>query len=129
MSDVTTDIVDVDLTGELDAQGKIPYHTGPDALTNAIKMWVASFKGDILDHPSKGGYVTSLLMKPMNQVSVEVLTESILNGLENDFSPPLQILDLQIDPDYKNRTWKFYLSVFSPDLRMGSVVNEEIQGV
>lgn len=124
----TKAVYDLHIDGGSNIDGKVNEVVNEEALTNALKQWVASFKGDYINNPSKGGYVTSRLFRPMRQTDVEDIKHSIRDGIESDFDIRLEILDLSVEPDYERRVWRFWLNVYSPDLDMFAKVDEQIRG-
>jgi len=82
------------------------------ALANAIKLWITSYKGDFPRQPSKGGYVTRWLFKPMNDTTLENMYISIRDGIQNDFNNQVRINELTITPNYEKRTWKIKMDVY-----------------
>lgn len=124
----TPTVYDTALDGSVDDQGEIKQVWGQSALVNSLKMWIASYNGDVIGDPSRGGYVTRLLMKPMRTVKVDEILHAVRDGLEQDFEPKLRIRSLSLVPDLENRAWRFYLEVYSADLNEIAVVDEQIKG-
>lgn len=120
-------IFDYDYLGRVDNNGELRTLWGEEALKQSIKLWIASFKGDVIRQPTKGGYVSRWLMKPMATADVDEIEMVIRNGIYSDFSPYLQIRDLRITPNYEQRYWEIYLAVYSPDLKVNTTVSERIK--
>ena len=120
---------DFDYRGGVDATGAMRQVWNEGALNNAIKMWLASYTGEIIRRPQSGGYVTSALTTPMGQVDSGDLEEDIRAGLSADFRPLLRVQQLTVTPDYENRVWSIYLSVYSPDTGIYTQVSERIRSL
>jgi len=120
-------IYDLSLTGGADPYGHIKDVWGADALNNAIKMWIASYRGEAIRNPNSGGYITQWLMKPMNEANIPSITMSIKDGIEQDFSPSLTINAVTVTPNYVQRYWKIYLDVYSSDLKIRTQVSANIK--
>lgn len=113
--------------GGIDNQGNIEQVWGTDAIKNAIKMWVASYRGENVRYPNRGGYVTQWLFKPMNQTRADDIMTSIRDGIDQDFKPFLSIQALQVTPVYEQRYWQIYLEVFSSDLNVQVTISEKVR--
>ena len=122
-------LYDHDLKGGINDNGEINQIWEKDALNNAIKLWIASFKGEMIRRPNRGGYITRWLLKPMQSTDIDQIKMALRDGLEQDFVPYLEILDLSIIPDYENRQWKFYMEVYAPDLKIKTIISERIKSL
>ena len=120
-------IYDTDINGGTDSNGQILQAWGSDALSNAILMWLISFKGDVIHDPSRGGYFTQWLFKPMIAKNIDKMKMAIRDGLEQDFIPKLQLKALDIVPNYTKRYWGVYMEVFSPALKLNATVDAKIK--
>jgi len=107
--------------GGVDTQGSIRVFINEEALSQSIKMWIASSKGDMVGEPVRGGYLKSYLMKPLSEISEGEFTMDFRVGFDRDFSPELEILDLEVIPNYEERYLEINAVFFSPEL------NYEIQ--
>jgi len=120
-------IYDTSYDATIQSTGEIEQLWGEEALNNALKMWLASFSGEVLRQPTKGGYLMSWLMKPMTEDSVDRIKMGIRDGLNQDFTPFLEILDLEVTPNYEKRYWHIVLSVYSDDLKMRTEISANIK--
>ena len=133
MSNELTDKIEIPIIydhhyeGGIDKNGIIKQVWDSEALNNSIKMWLASFSGEIIRNPSKGGYVMSWLLKPMSQVNKENLEMAIRDGFYQDFTPYLEILNLNVEPNYEYRYWHIQLEAYSPNLKLRVNVSEKIK--
>ncbi len=120
-------IYDTDLIGGINSKGQIKQIWGEEALNNSIKMWIASFKGEVLRDPDRAGYITQWLMKSMAEENIDDIEMAVRDGIDQDFYPALTILNLSITPDFTRRVWNFYLEVYSDMLKIRTVVSETIK--
>ncbi|KKM77100.1 hypothetical protein LCGC14_1373480, partial [marine sediment metagenome] len=120
-------IYDISYKGTIGLSGEVEQLWGVDALNNAVRMWLASFSGEIVRQPGKGGYLMKWLMKPMNELSIDRIRMGIRNGLNQDFTPFLEILSLEVVPNYEHRYWIIILSVYSNDLKIRTDISVNIK--
>lgn len=120
-------IFDVDYEGNIDSQGQLEYVWGKEALSQSIKLWVASLQGEVIRSPNRGGRIASLLGKPMREVDVDDIEMTIQDGLFQDFRPYLQIVNFSVTPNYEKRHWEFELVAYSQSLRTQVAVSEKIK--
>lgn len=120
-------IFDISYFGQKDADGGLRHLWDEDALSQSIKLWVASYEGECVRAPGKGGYIMPYLMKPMKQSDVDVIKMSIKDGFYQDFTPYLELNLLKVEPNYEQRYWRIYMEVYSPDLKLKTIVDERIK--
>lgn len=120
-------IFDSYLFGGTDQNGAVKEVWGKDALTNSLRMWIASFKNEILRTPGVGGDIIGTLTKPMNTATQELLKISLIRGLERYFQAYLQNTDVQVTPDYEKRMWKISIKFYSPSLKDFVEFNENLK--
>lgn len=118
---------DFSATGETDYNGQLRILKDNEALENALRMWIASFRGEIIRQPDKGGYIVQWLTKPMSEDTRTSIKEAIEDGLFEDFQPPVQIRQLNIIPDYENQNWKIELKGYCPALRETFSLSEKLR--
>ena len=116
-SDLNVTVYDHALEGGVDQKGTITQFSGSRALENSIKMWILSFRGEVIRVPGRGGYVIPHLMKPMTDERTEDIRLSIIDGIAQDFTPQLRLLRLNVVPDYVNRIYNISMVVFAPALK------------
>lgn len=102
------------LYGGLNSQGQIKEVYDIEAIKNAIILWLGSFKGEYVNNPTAGGYLTYHLAKPMNNERTEMIRLSILQGFKTDFFPSLIVTSINVEPDYKNRFYDIEVTGYSP---------------
>jgi hypothetical protein len=99
-----------------------------NAIKNALKLWITSYKGDIVKKPNAGGYVTKWLFKQMNDVTKQSIYTSILEGIAYDFNNELQVQSLSVVPNYEKRFWEISLSVYSTKYKLDTTLTINLQG-
>lgn len=120
-------IFDYDISGRIGLSGEIVQVWERDALINSLKMWIISRKGGIVREPGRGGYVFDWLLKPMHEVNAEDVEMSIRDGIDQDYTPYLKILNLKVTPNGAGRYWRIYMEVYSPELNMQATLDEKIK--
>jgi hypothetical protein len=53
----------------------------------------------------------------MTPENTEEIRASILEGLEEDFTPYIQVQSLQVKPNYQDRFWEIHLVGVVPDYK------------
>jgi len=120
-------VYDLDLQGGVDNNGRIKELWNEDAVSNSLKLWLASAQGEILRDPTRGGYLFPFLVKPMNITNQQDLQDTIIDGLREDFEPYLKIKSISVEPDYSNRRWKIEITAWIPSVKSYVVVSEKIK--
>lgn len=98
-----------------------------EAFMNSLRIWLASFSGEVIHNPGRGGFLVQFLMKPMTQVNNDIMSEAIRVGLINDFTPRVTVNYVQVVPNYEKRYWEINVSVYSPDLKENLTLSEKIK--
>ncbi|MFW6225386.1 MAG: hypothetical protein ACOC3V_00340 [bacterium] len=120
-------IYDVDYRARTEINGGLKYIWNDEALNQSVKLWLASFKGEIVRDPSRSGYITYWLMRPMNEAVIDNIETAIYDGFYQDFRPYLEIRTLKIEPNYAERYWYIYMEVYSTYLNLETTVEERIK--
>lgn len=120
-------VFDTDYSGYVKPNGQINEYWGESALNQSIKLWLASYKGDVVRDPRRGGYLTGMLAKPMNIVWADSIKMAIRDGIEQDFEPQLEVRLIQVEPNYEKKYWRIYLEVYAPSLKISTTVDEKIK--
>ena len=111
---MSTIIHDIDLFGRTDKKGNPIVHYDADAVANALSLWLTSKKGDFIREPDLGGVLDRVLFKQMTESKRELLIFHIRNALTMYFDPPINLLALDVEPDYENRLWKITVEFENP---------------
>lgn len=119
---------DVNIEGNTNEFGQLEYPTNEEALNNAFRVWLVSSRGENL-RSTTGGYLLPHLGKVMNDERAQEIRQAIQDGLNQEFSPALRILTLDVIPDYTNRLWTIRLVAYSPDLKSGVNTIEKVRNL
>jgi len=124
--DVPT-VYDHSYSGGIDSSGNIEQLWGEDALNNSLKMWLASFTGEILRQPQRGGYLMYWLLKPMSEKNIKNIKMTLQDGFNQDFSPYLEVYNLNVEPLYDERCWHIQMEVYSHTYKVRTIIDEKIK--
>lgn len=109
--------IDTDIRGLIDNSGNLVTLTGTEAIKNSIIVWLTSFRNDILRSPGKGGYLTQHLYKPMSEYNRDLIRDSIIDGLYQDYFPSVRINSIQVVPEYEKKEWTIYLDIYVSEIK------------
>lgn len=121
--------IDLAATGKPDKQGNIPVLSDLDALNNAIKLWLASFRGERLFYPNKGGPIIGYLLKPMSEETANDMRIAIREGLKNDFIPSVKVSKCEVECDYANNQYIINIVGYCPSLNLGVKYSDSINSL
>ncbi len=107
-------LFDYAIEGVFNSRGEIYVVNKAEALSNAIKIWLATPKGDIVNNPTKGGLLYNFLGVPLTDDNARALQDTIVQGLQQDFEVPLDIRYINVVADKEHRTWQIFAQVYSP---------------
>ncbi len=120
---------DFSIDATLTDQGNLKVLSGQDALENALRLWIASFRGEINRKPYKGGYVTRWLTKPMTETVKDDIREAIIDGISDDFFPSVKLRSVEVLPNYDKGFWEIHVSGYSPEVEEYVNVIENIRAI
>lgn len=120
-------IFDYHYLGKTTKNGELEHLWEEAALNQSIKLWIASFKGDAIRSPARGGYVNQWLMKHISEDDKDQVAMTIRDGLFQDFEPHLEVEVLEVTPNLEGRYWEIYMEVYSPTLKVKTSVSERIK--
>lgn len=118
---------DYSIDAELTSTGALKILEGKQAIENALKLWISSFKGEIIRDPSKGGYITRWLMKPISESTRMSIKRAILDGFTDEFYPVLIPSVIEVIPNYEREYWEIHIEAYSPTFRETINVIENIR--
>jgi hypothetical protein len=110
-----------------DNKGVLTLLSGKQALENALRLWITSFKGEFNRNPEAGGYVTRWLTKPITDDYATKIRNAILDGLNDEFFPSLIVSKLEITPHYQEEFWEIHLEAYSPSVKESINIIENIR--
>jgi len=116
----TTTFIDFDPFGQITPQGEMVVHFGHEAIEASMRLFLASFKGEFIRNPDKGGYLIRLLNKPMDERIAQEIREQLTYSIAQDFSPTINISKLTVVPLYEEDRWQIDIQGYCP------LVKEEI---
>lgn len=73
-------------------------------LINDLKIWIQSSKGDYYRRLSMGGFFDSMQQYPLKDEGTTALIADLRSAINSNF-PTIEILDLQVTPEYNKRAW------------------------
>lgn len=120
---------DVDPSGELDAGGRLQDLRSREAVEQALKLWIVSIRGEILRRPTKGGYITQWLYKPMSEDTAGRIQDSIRSGLQDDFPLSIKLRNLRVTPQYERSTYRVELLVWIPIISDTASVDVDVRSL
>ncbi|MFA5759732.1 MAG: hypothetical protein WC942_10310 [Clostridia bacterium] len=115
--DTNIKYIDTDIRGLIDNSGNLTTLTGIDAIKNSVITWLTSFRNDIIRSPGKGGYLTQHLYKPMSEYNRQLIRDSIVDGLYQDYFPTVRINSIQVSPDYEKKEWTIFLDIYVSEIK------------
>lgn len=118
---------DYSIDADLTSTGALKVLEGRDAITNALKLWISSFRGEVMRDPSKGGYVTRWLMKPISETTAIAIKRAILDGFNDEFYPVLIPSVIEVIPNYEREYWEIHIEAYSPEFRENINMIENIR--
>jgi hypothetical protein len=118
---------DYSIDADLTSTGALKVLEGRDAITNALKLWISSFRGEVMRDPGKGGYVTRWLMKPISETTAIAIKRAILDGFNDEFYPILIPSVVEVIPNYEREYWEIHIEAYSPEFRENINMIENIR--
>lgn len=118
---------DYSIDAELADSGTLRLLEGVEAVENSLRLWISSFKGEIIRQPNKGGYITRWLMKPITEDTRMAIKRAILDGLIDEFEPVLIPTKVEVTPNYEKEFWEIHIEAYSPTFREQINIIENIR--
>lgn len=104
------DYVDLDYRGYI-SETEDPVINGGQVLVNDLKLWLQSAKGDYYRRWEMGGYFDDNLKEfPLSEDGAETLKADLTQTINQQF-PTVEILDMDVQPNYTRRGWKIRMVV------------------
>lgn len=98
--------------------GSIADMTNSDALAQAVKIWLVSKKNEKIRSRS-GGILYSYLGKMMDETRASDMRNRIIQGLKEEFLPPLVPVQVTVTPNYDKERWEIGIVAYNADLAVG----------
>lgn len=120
MTQTTKDIVYMDypIVKETTSRGELKTYENSEALAQAVKIWLVSSQGEKIRTKS-GGYLMPFLGKPLDDENARKISQRLIQGLNEDFTPSITVVDIQVIPDTYNMRWVISIKGYNADLNIG----------
>lgn len=98
--------------------GELKTYKNSDALSQAIKIWLVSAKGEKL-RSNTGGILTPYIGKLIDDNLRKKIKQEIQDALLYEFSPPITILNLEVEGDGDSQDIRINIVGYNADLSIG----------
>lgn len=98
--------------------GELKTYKNSDALSQAIKIWLVSAKGEKL-RSNTGGILTPYIGKLIDDNLRKKIKQEIQDALLYEFSPPITILNLEVEGDGGSQDIRINIVGYNADLSIG----------
>jgi hypothetical protein len=89
-----------------------------DALAQAVKIWLVSKRNEKIRSRS-GGIMYPYLGKMMDETRASDIRNRIIQGLKEEFNPPLVPVQVDVVPNYDKERWEIGIVAYNADLAVG----------
>ena len=89
-----------------------------EALAQAVKIWLVSKRNEKIRSRS-GGIMYPYLGKMMDETHATDIRNAIIQGLKEDFTPPLVPVQVDVVPNYDKERWEIGIVAYNADLAVG----------
>lgn len=120
---------DYSFRGEIDSNGNMVSYTGSEAVANAVRAWMASFKGEVLRKPTIGGNLVNLLMKPLSEDMALLVREQLVLDLKKEFIPRILVSSITVTPVYEQDYYEIKIKGYCPSVRDKIELDESIKRI
>ena len=103
---------------KINKNGSMVELNNSDALAQAVKIWLVSKKNEKIRSRS-GGIIYKYLGKIMDESQAENIKKNIIQGLAQDFTPPLTPVEITVIPNYDKQRWEIGIVAYNLDLAIG----------
>lgn len=100
------------------ANGSMVKLTDSDALAQAVKIWLVSKNNERI-RSLGGGIIYRHLGKMMDDDRADLIKNDIIQGLQEDFYPPLNTVEVNVIPNYEKQRWEITIVAYNADLSIG----------
>lgn len=111
-------LYDYYIDGGFDTNGQVTKVYNEEALNQAISIWLRLKRGEMLYKPTLGGYTYTFITKTLSEDGRLALKDALIVGIENDFTPKLNILELTVDINDADKAYEVFLKVQTKDLKI-----------
>lgn len=110
--------LDYPIIKETKGNGELKTYRNSDALAQAIKIWLSSSNGEKIRTRS-GGILIPYIGKLLNMENANDMKNAIVFGLQNDFNPPIEVVNISVIPNVEKRRWEIEIIGYNPTLAIG----------
>ena len=103
---------------KVNKNGSIADMTNSDALAQAVKIWLVSKRNEKIRSRS-GGIMYPYLGKMMDENRATDIRNRIIQGLGEEFNPPLTPVEVNVIPNYEKERWEIGIVAYNADLAIG----------
>lgn len=103
---------------KVNKDGSIADMNNSDALAQAIKIWLVSKRNEKIRSRS-GGIIYPYLGKIMDKSRANDIRNRIIQGLKEEFTPPLVPVQVEVIPNYDKERWEIGIVAYNADLAIG----------
>ena len=103
---------------KVNKNGSIADMTNSDALAQAVKIWLVSNRNEKIRY-NNGGIMYPYIGKMMDENRASDIKNRIIQGLNEDFNPPLTPVQVDVVPNYEKERWEIGIVAYNADLAVG----------
>ena len=103
---------------KVNKDGSIADMNNSDALAQAVKIWLVSKRNEKIRSRS-GGIIYPYLGKMMDENRTSDIRNRIIQGLKEEFTPPLVPVQVDVVPNYDKERWEIGIVAYNADLAVG----------
>lgn len=103
---------------KVNKNGSIADMTNSDALAQAVKIWLVSKRNEKIRSVG-GGIMYQYLGKIMDENRATDIRNRIIQGLSEEFEPPLTPVQVDVIPNYEKERWEIGIVAYNADLAVG----------
>ena len=103
---------------KINKNGSVVELYNSDALSQAVKIWLASKKNEKV-RSLGGGIIYQHLGKIMDESRANDIRNRIIQGLKEEFTPPLVPVQVEVIPNYDKERWEIGIVAYNADLAIG----------
>ena len=103
---------------KVNKNGSIADMTNSDALAQAVKIWLVSKRNEKIRSVG-GGIMYQYLGKMMDENRATDIRNLIIQGLSEEFEPPLTPVQVDVIPNYEKERWEIGIIAYNANLSVG----------
>ena len=103
---------------KINKNGSLAVMTNSDALAPEVKIWLVSKRNEKIPSHS-GGIMYPYIGKMMDENRASDIKNRIIEGLSEDFNPPLTPVQIDVVPNYEKERWEIGIVAYNADLAVG----------